>query len=64
MHDDRRSATRIGRHAESARSIARALRKPIHGKTDLITAAAAAPLTLTIHESLQPRSALLLSAMA
>jgi hypothetical protein len=55
MHDDRRGATRIGRHAESERSIARVLRKPIHGKTALMTAAAAVPLTLTIHESLQPR---------
>jgi hypothetical protein len=64
MHDDRRGATRIGRHAESERSIARVLRKPIHGKTALMTAAAAAPLTLTIHESLHPRSALLLSVMA
>jgi len=51
----------MGRHAESERSIAVDLRDPIHGKTDRMTAAAGNPFTVTIHASLQPRSACLSS---
>jgi len=52
---------RIGRQADSERSIALVLRDPIQGNTAFMTAAAGKPLTVTIHESLQPRSAPLLS---
>lgn len=55
MHDDRRGATRIGRQAKSERLIALVLRDPIHWTTALMTEAAAAPFTVTIHAALQPR---------
>jgi hypothetical protein len=61
MHDERSGATRIGRQAASERSIAVLLRDPIQGSTALMTAAAGKPLTVTIHESLHPRAASLLS---
>jgi len=64
MHDERAGVVRIGRQAESARSIALVLRDPIHGNSAVITAAAGRPFTLTIHASLQPRSMPLLSFMA
>jgi len=64
MQDERGATVRIGRQDESERSIALVLRNPIHGNTDLMTAAAARPFTTTIHASLQPCSAALSSLTA